>query len=105
MGSIGTVMFTLNLPAVFEQEGDFVVGRFPHLDVASQGATRGEAERNLIEAAQLFIESCFERNSLDEVLKGCGFSLGHAGGQPGQDHLTVPVELLAARNGSSARIC
>jgi predicted RNase H-like HicB family nuclease len=101
-----TVTFTLNLPATFEREGDMIVARFPDIDVASQGATKEEATRNLIEAAQLFIESCFERNVLDEVLKECGFTPGHAGQQPTQDHLTVPVELLlAVRNGSSNHAC
>ena len=100
-----TVQFTLCLPAVFEDEDGRVVGKFPDIDVASQGSTRAEAEGNLIEAAQLFIESCYARNVLDEVLKGCGFIPGHATDRPSKDHLTVPVELLAARNGSSPHAC
>lgn len=68
---MATVTFTLNLPAVFEQEGDCVVASFPILDLSSQGRTRDEAARNLVEATQLFIESCYERNVLDEVLKAC----------------------------------
>ena len=99
---MGTVTFILNLPAVFEREGDWTVAHFPDIDVASQGRTREEAERNLIEAAQLFIESCFERNVLDEVLKACGFTPGHSDDKPGRDNLTVPVELLAVRNGAAA---
>lgn len=99
---MATVTFILNLPAVFEQEGEWIVGRFPDLDVTSQGHTRQEAERKLIEATQLFIESCFERNVLDEVLKASGFVPGHSTDKPGRDHLTVPVELLAVRNGAQA---
>lgn len=99
---MATVTFILNLPAVFEQEGDWIVGRFPDIDVTGQGHTRKEAERNLIEAVQLFIESCFERNVLDEVLKASGFAPGHSKDKPGRDHLTVPVELLAPRNGATA---
>lgn len=96
--------FILRLPAVFHEERDWIVACFPNLDVSSQGRTREEAAGNLIEAAQLFLESCFERNVLDEVLKDCGFAISH-GAQPipaGGEHLTVPVELLAARNGSEA---
>lgn len=103
MSDVGTVMFTLTLPAEFVQEADVVVGRFPHLDVASQGRNRAEAEHNLIEAAQLFIESCYERNVLDEVLKSCGFVPGHAAQAASVSHLTVPVELLAAQNGPASR--
>lgn len=102
MGSHAVATFELNLPATFETEGRWIVARFPHLDVASQGTTRDEAARNLIEAAQLFIESCFERGVLDSVLKACGFEPGHAGETIGADRLTVPVELLAARNGAQS---
>jgi len=66
------------------------------------GTYREEAERNLIEATQLFIESCYERNVLDEMLKSCGFVPGRADQPPGTDHLSVPVQLLVSRSGSSA---
>jgi predicted RNase H-like HicB family nuclease len=99
---VATITFVLNLPAVFREEHGWVVGEFPNLSVASQGRTRDEAERNLIEAAQLFIESCFERNQLDEALKECGFVPGHAAPGSQADHLMVPVELLAIRDGSAS---
>lgn len=105
MKSVGVVRFRLDLPATFEREGDWIVGCFPHIDVASQGATQEEAERNLIEAAQLFIEACFERNELEAVLKACGFRPGNADDLRDQHILTVPVELLAARNGSHSIAC
>lgn len=98
---VATVSFVLSLPAVFRKEGGWFIGEFPNLSVASQGRTRDEAERNLIEAAQLFIESCFERNQLDEALKECGFVPGHAGQPRPADHLTVPVDLLAIPDGST----
>lgn len=109
--SIARLAFTLFLPAAFKRKGEWIVGCFPNLDVTSQGRNQQEAERNLIEAAQLFIESCFERNVLDEVLKNCGFVPGRQGPviAPGPDdnlpHLTVPFELLAARSGPAARAC
>ena len=76
----GTVTFTLNMPVVFREEFGWIVGEFPTLGVASQGRTREEAERNLIEAAQLFIESCYERNRQSsrrlatELARRCGCS-------------------------------
>lgn len=97
----GTVTFVLTLPAEFREEHGRVVGAFPTMHIASQGCTRAEAEHNLIEAAQLFIESCFERNQLDEALKELGFVPGHPGEAPPRNHLQVPVELLATRSGSS----
>lgn len=97
------VQVQLRLPVTFTQEGDYVVAHFPHLDIASQGRNRDQAAQNLIEATQVFIESCFERGVLDEVLKACGFTPGRPAVESTQnDHLTVPFELLAARNGASA---
>jgi len=99
--AVATVLFTLKLPASFHEEDGWIVGEFPNLSVSSQGRTRAEAERNLIEAAQAFVESCFARNQLDEALKECGFVPGHAVAEPDAAYLTVPVELLAARDGPS----
>ena len=111
MKGVAKLKFTLVLPASFTQEGDWIVGCFPDLDVCSQGHTQHEAERNLIEAAQIFIESCFARNVLDEVLKNCGFVPGQPNDQQRMarmadvPHLTVPFELLAASYAPSAIAC
>lgn len=43
------------------------------LDVHSQGYTEEEAKANIIEAIQLFLESCFDRGVLTEALKELGF--------------------------------
>lgn len=45
----------------------------PSLDVFSQGTTEREAVENLNEALHLFVLSCFERGTLLQVLKDCGF--------------------------------
>ena len=47
----------------------------PALDLYSQGATAKEARLNIIEAVQLFIESCFEDGVLNDVLRASGFRL------------------------------
>jgi predicted RNase H-like HicB family nuclease len=110
VNGVATLTCNLHLPAVFTREDEWVVACFPHLDVTSQGRTQDEAARNLIEAAQLFIESCFERNVLDEVVKNCGFVPGHTLPTPqatdgSLQHLTVPFELLAAGHGPATAPC
>lgn len=40
-------------------------------DVFSQGYTKEEAETNIKEAMDLFIESCFERGTIAKVIKKC----------------------------------
>lgn len=104
---MGMVTFTLCLPATFKEEDGWIVACFPHLDISSQGRTRDEAAKHLIEATQLFVESCYERGTLDVVLKECGFEPGHPTRHQAKDadHLTVPVELLASRNAPATHTC
>lgn len=51
----------------------YYISKCPILDVWSQGETKEKAIENLREALQLFLMDCFERGSLDKVLKDCGF--------------------------------
>ena len=45
------------LTAVIEREGDAYVALCPELDIASQGDTVENSQRNLIEALELFFET------------------------------------------------
>ena len=45
------------LSAIIEHEGEWYVALCPELDIASQGATIGEARSNLVEALELFFET------------------------------------------------
>ena len=45
------------LTAIIEREGDGYVALCPDVDIASQGATVGEARDNLKEALELFFET------------------------------------------------
>ena len=47
---------THHLTAVIEREGDLYVALCPELDIASQGDTVEESQRNLKEALELFFE-------------------------------------------------
>lgn len=101
---MAAINVTIRLQAIFSQEDGYHVASFPALDVASQGRTKDEAQRNLIEATQLFLESCFARGTLDEVFKARGFVPFHGGAHEPErgEHLTVPFDLVASRNGSPA---
>jgi predicted RNase H-like HicB family nuclease len=74
----------------------------PVLDVYSQGSTKEEAKDNLIDALKLFLISCYERGTLDDVLKECDFSLEtETDPQIEQDDssfVKVPIYLLASDN-------
>ena len=57
------------LVARVEREGDWYVSHCVALPVSSQGETAAEAMGNLIEATQLFLETCVARGTLDQVLR------------------------------------
>lgn len=61
------------LPALVEKDGAEYVSTCPILGVSSQGKTKKAALDNLKEALELFLVSCFERGTLEQVLKESGF--------------------------------
>ena len=67
------VSFDVSVPVQVRPDDVGYISHCPVLDVYSQGPTQEEAIRNIVEAVQLFIESCFSRGCLDQVLKDCGF--------------------------------
>jgi predicted RNase H-like HicB family nuclease len=62
------------LPAKIRKRGKWYVSSCPSLDVHSQGHTKEEARRNLVDALVFFLESCFERGTLEEVFREAGFA-------------------------------
>ena len=80
---------------VWKDEGEFV-SHCPALDVHSQGETEQEALENLFEATQLFVLSCFERGTLNQVLKESGFELSQTEDMREGDHMVnIPIQLIA----------
>ncbi len=61
------------LPARVRKKGKWFISSCPRLDVHSQGRTKDEAERNLVDALTSFFISCYERGTLDFVLHDAGF--------------------------------
>ena len=47
----------------------------PPLDLFAQGNTPEEAKTNLETTVKLFLQSCYDRGTLEQVLKECGFAL------------------------------
>lgn len=70
-----SVTFHASLPIKIKKKKQYYVSCCPVLDVWSQGETRTKAAENLQEALQLFLIDCFERGTLDKVLKESGFTV------------------------------
>ncbi len=97
------ITFTAKLPIQITKKTKWFVASCPALDVASQGETEEEARKNIAEALFMFLGSCFERGTLDAVLKQCGFRPVMEQDQdiePGeslikQEYVDIPLYLLS----------
>jgi predicted RNase H-like HicB family nuclease len=102
------VQFNANLPIQFEKKAKWFVASCSILDVHSQGETKEQAKANLEEALTLFFLSCFERGTLDAVLKSCGFKGVHTPDKPDQkplvsreDYINVPIPFLVDQDNAT----
>ena len=67
------VVFEMSLPFAVKREAKWFISWCPPLSVYSQGPTQKKAVENLVDALRLFLVSCYERGTLDRVLKDSGF--------------------------------
>lgn len=99
-GQAGYVKFVFKLPLMISQEGKWFYAACPPLDVHSQGLSYEEAKKNLTEAVSLFIQSCFERKVLSDVLLECGFEPAENNNieNGDADMLEMTIPLLACKH-------
>lgn len=92
------IRFELSVPVATRQDSVGYIACCPALDVYSQGPTEDVAVRNLVEALELFLASCYRSGQLDRVLKDCGFELDQNPESPAPDTqrmVRIPVSLVA----------
>ena len=94
------VYFQIKVPIKIKKKGDVYVSSCDVLDVHTQGYSEREAKGNLVEALKLFLVTCFERGTLDVVMRDCGFQPMKARMKPIKDHrfVTVPIPFTATGN-------
>ena len=93
------IQFTIEVPIKTQKRAKWTIASCSVLDIHSQGATAAQARSNLGEAISLFLVSCFERGTLDDVLKTCGFRAEHQSvkvshKQKTVETLNVPIPFL-----------
>jgi predicted RNase H-like HicB family nuclease len=71
----------------------------PQLDVYSQGKTEQEAKDRLKQALLLWVESCFERGTLEDALRQVGFRRVASVPLGGQ-HIVAPAPETEATEGT-----
>ncbi len=85
--------FELKVPVEVHKGSTAFIALCPIFDVSSQGKSPVEAKKNLVEALFLFVTTCFEMGTLDEVMKECGFKPRRT--VPGKLSLKKDQELLS----------
>lgn len=92
------IELNFRLPYTLTPRDRWVVASCPVLDVHSQGHTEEEATANLREAVQLFLESCIDLGTLDQVLKDSGLHVSEAQElAEGERYLEIPLYLLGGK--------
>lgn len=64
----------INFTSQIWQEGKMFVAYAPELDVSSCGQTLSEAQKNLYEAVQIFLEETAKMGTLKDILEESGFA-------------------------------
>ena len=67
------VTINIRVPVDIYQEGSLFLARCARFGVVTQGNTFEEAQDNIAEALTLFVETCLEMGTLEQVLKESGF--------------------------------
>lgn len=95
------VTFNLHLPLEIKKKGKWFIANCPIVDVCTQGVTEEQARRNLADALILFFMSCYERGTLDAVLRKCGFHPAIINNEPDDslyreqdDFIDVPLPFM-----------
>jgi predicted RNase H-like HicB family nuclease len=86
---------TLYFAGTVEKEGDWYVSRCSQLPIASQGRTEAEALANLIEATQLFLETCIAEGTLPAVITRYKWRPAHQipGADASSDSFIAPLRV------------
>lgn len=97
------IVMNVELPIKIVHRKRWYVASCPALDIVTQGGTADKAKDNLREALFLFLGSCLERGTLQQVLKDCGFEQvavpvkSISRHQDRREYINVPLELLSVK--------
>ena len=89
-----SVTFRASFPIKITKKEEHYVSCCPVLDVWSQGETKVKATENLREALQLFLIDCYERGTLDKVLKDSGFTAASTPPKKEMNHSKQRIDIV-----------
>jgi len=94
-----SIQLRVTLPIKIIKKRKWFLASCPILDIYSQGETEKKARHNLKDALSLFFISCFERGTLNTVLKDSGVKVVDLSQRkppplPRKDFVSVPIPFL-----------
>ncbi len=81
------VRIQFTLPLTILKEGDSFIAYTPALDLSTSGSTFEEAQKNFVEAVNIFFKELMEMGTTDEVLTGLGWQK--------QNNMLIPPVVIA----------
>lgn len=87
--------FRLLLRYSIKKDGEWFIVSNDALDMVTQGESEEEALANFREVATLFVESCYRRGTLYEVLNESGVLLPVNAQEPEEDMMEILMPLMA----------
>jgi predicted RNase H-like HicB family nuclease len=89
----------MRVAVAVRHEGQWFYSSCPLFDVHSQGLSEQESIDNLVEALQLFVETCYGQGTLEKVLLEQGFVPTSSGQDTGDERMVeVPLALIARQH-------
>jgi len=105
------LIFNINVPAKIVKRKNWYLASCPIFDVHSQGNTKKEATKNLVEALVTFFFTCLDMGTFQDVLKQCGFhpvahppSHKHPKKQP-SNFIDVPLPFITSSKRGNREGC
>ena len=90
-----TAEFRLLLRCSIKKDGDWFIVSNDALDLVTQGESEENALANFREMVTLFVESCYRRGTLYEVLNESGVLLPVNAQEPEEDMMEILMPLMA----------
>lgn len=92
---------SISLECEIKKQGEWFLASCEQLDLFTQGRSEEDALHGLTDALELFLLSCFERGTLNQVLTDCGFrSVSKTTAQPKGKLISVDLPLAAPEHAS-----
>ena len=98
------VSLRASLPVIFLKEKRQFVAYTPALDLSTSGRSLKEAQKNFVEAAQIFLEECYKMGTLSKILTDLGWKKKKNAWTPpvviarGSRELNIPIPVFVIKN-------